>query len=271
MSEFINVRHSFNAGDLITILPGLRQIYRDFGKKIKIFQRIDFNAHFYDNQINSTVNENGESVCMNRRLFLMMKPLIEAQDYIESFDVWEGQKVRFDYDITRDRRSIPLPYGLIHTWGEGVFPETSTDLSEAWIFTGFDGIITNIKYSNKVIINRTQRYNNPYLTYHFLKPYEDQLLFSGTKIEYDEFCEKNKLDIEFLVVNNFYELTKVIEQCRFGIYSQSLHWHLADAVKVKRVLEVSAMFPNTFSTGKNGYHAYSQEAMEFYVNKLINQ
>lgn len=271
MSDFISVKHSFNCGDLITILPGLRQIYRDYGRKIKIFQKINFDAHFYDNQINSTVNEYGESVCMNNQLFMMMKPLIEAQEYIESFEVWEGQKVVLDYDLTRDRKSIPLPYGLIHTWGEGVFPETSTDVSEEWIFTGFAGIINPIKYSNKVLINRTQRYNNPYLSFFFLKPYEKQLLFSGTAIEHKEFCEKNKLDIELLVVNDFYELAQIIEQCRFGIYSQSLHWHIADAIKAKRVLEVCAMFPNTFATGKNGYHAYVQESMEYYVKKLISQ
>src|SRR4051812_40595689 len=108
MSEFISIKHSFNAGDMVVILPGLRQLYRDTGKKVKIFQRLNLPAHYYHNQINSTLDESGESVCMNLRVFNMLKPLIEAQEYIESFEVWEGQEVQLDYDLTRDSKSIPM-------------------------------------------------------------------------------------------------------------------------------------------------------------------
>lgn len=267
MDEFIKIRHSFNAGDLITVLPGLRQLCRNTGKKVKIFQRLNLPAFYYDKQVNATIYE-GESVCMNDRLFLMIKPLIEAQNYIESFEIWEGQEVHLDYDLTRDTKSIPMPAALIHTWGEALFPETSTDLSEDWINVDYKLERT---YANKVLINRTQRYNNPYQSYYFLKPYESQFLFSGTEIEHKEFCSKNNLEIELLVVKDFYELAQIINQCRFGVYSQSLHWHIADAMKTKRVLEICAPFPNTFATGANGYHSFGQKSMEYFVNKLINQ
>ena len=85
MEEYIKIKHSFNAGDLISILPGLRQLYRNTGKKVKIFQRLDLGAFFYPNQINSTTDNSDMPVCMNKRLFYMLKPLIEAQEYIESF------------------------------------------------------------------------------------------------------------------------------------------------------------------------------------------
>ncbi len=269
MENYISILHPFNGGDLLTILPGLRQLYRDTGKKIKIFQRLNLEAHYYDNQVNSTVNKEGNSVCFNEHLFKMMKPLIEAQEYVESFEVWEGQTVDLDYSVTRDIRSIPLPYGLIHTWGEAVFPQTSTDLSESWVEPVFPKYCYH--WPNKIIINKTQRYGNPYLTYYFLKDYQDRLFFSGTEQEHEEFNKKNNLQLELYKIKDFNELAGLIKYCKFGIYSQSLHWHLADAMKTPRVLEVCSAFPNTFSTGKNGYHAFGQAAMEFYFNKLINQ
>jgi hypothetical protein len=262
--DFIRIKHAFNAGDLISIMPGLQQLYVDTGKKVKIFQQLNLPAFYFDHQINSTLDEKGNSVCMNERLFNILKPLVEAQEYIEGMEVWLGQSVELDYDATRDRKSIPMPYGLIHTWGEAVFPQTSTDLSKAWISAGY-----NEDYIGKVIINRTQRYTNPYVTYFFLKDYESQLIFSGTEQEHELFCKANNLKIEIANVKNFLELAEVINVCKFGVFNQSVAWHISDGLKKPRILEVCAQFPNTFATGANGYHAFGQEAMQFYFKKLI--
>ncbi len=269
MNEF-SVRHSFNAGDLITIMPGLRQIWLDRGIKTKIYQRLDFESHYYEGQVNSTVDSSGNSVCMNERVFSMLKPLIESQEYIQSFEVWSGQATNLDYDKTRDSRSIPLPAGLIHTWAEAIFPETSTDLSKAWISVEQSSVKKGY-YKDKVIVNRTQRYNNPYVSFYFLKQYEDQILFSGTETEYNYFCDKWNLDIKNIEADNFYQLAQIISWCKFGVYGQSLNWHIADSMKTKRILEVCAPFPNTFATGANGYHAFGQQALEFHFHKLISQ
>ncbi len=268
MSDFITIKHSFNAGDLITILPGLRELYRQTGKKIKIFQRLYFPSYYYDNQINSTLGRDGESVCMNLDIFSRMMRLIESEEYIESMEAWEGQEVNFDYDLTRDSKSIPMPYGDIHYWGEAIFPETATDFSEQWLDIEPN---KHKKYSDKVIINRTRRYNNPYATYFFLKPFEKHIIFSGTKHEHEHFCNEYKLNLELLETNDFLELAEIIASCKFGIYNQSLHWHIADAIKTKRVLEVCSQFPNTFATGANGYHAFNQQGLEYRFHNLMNE
>jgi hypothetical protein len=269
MEDYINIKHSFNCGDVIAILPGLRQLYRDKGKKIRFYQRLNFDAFYYPGNPISTVNK-GESVSMNEDLFLRMKPLIEAQEYIESYVVWRGERVDFDYDLTRDYHSIPMPFGLIHTWGEGVFPQTATDLSEAWIDVNEDLSITE-KYRDKIIINRTQRYTNPYMDYYFLKPHQDKLVFSGTEDERNEFCEKWDIDIPLLVTKDFYELAQIISACKFGIYNQSLNWHIADAMKKTRILEICGVFPNTVATGRGGHHAFRMEAMPYFFNSLLNK
>jgi hypothetical protein len=207
---------------------------------------------------------------MNEQMFYMLKPLIEWQPYIESFNIWKGEEVDLNYDLTRDSKSIPMPAGTVHAWYEAVFPQTSTDLSMRWIEVESNSIVAE-KYKNKVLINRSQRYQNPYNTFYFLKKYESQLLFSGTETEHQNFCSTWNLEIEHLKVDNFYQLAQVIKWCKFGIFNQSLNFHIADAMKTPRVLELCAAFPNTFITGANGYQFYRQAALEFYVDKLINQ
>lgn len=269
MSEFIKIRHSYNAGDLVGSMAGLQQVYNQTGKNIKVFQRLDLPSYYFDGQINSTIDKDGNSVCMNKQMFNMLKPLIESQFYIESFEVWQGEEVDLDYDLTRDTKSIPMPSGTIHSWYQAVFPETSTDLSLKWLEVS-ESIVSD-KYRNKILVNRSMRYQNPYITYYFLKQYENDILFSGTDAEYHHFCNQWNLSIEKLQIDNFYQLAQVIKWCKFGVYNQSMTFHISDAQKTPRILELCAPFPNTFITGANGYQFYRQQALEFYVNKLMKQ
>jgi len=267
--DYIRVKHSFNAGDLITVMAGLRQMSQDKGVKVKLFQRLDLPAFYYDGQINATTDKDGQSVCMNENMFYKLKPLIESQDYIESFEVWEGQDVHLNFDVTRDSRATPMPNGTLYSWNESIFPEAATDLSIPWLNVDNNSIKRDY-YKDKIIINRTQRYINPYIDYYFLKDYEDVVLFSGTDDEHTAFCSQWNLNLKKLEVNNFYHLAQIISWSKFGIYNQSMNFHIADALKAPRILELCGQFPNTFITGANGFQFYKGEAMRFYFNKLNN-
>jgi ADP-heptose:LPS heptosyltransferase len=123
----------------------------------------------------------------------------------------------------------------------------------------------------KIIINRTQRYNNPYINYFFLKNYENDLVFIGTKKEGELFNKQYELNIEIVEESDFLRVSKLIESCRFFIGNQSICWHIADALKVPRLLEVCSQFPNTFPTGKDGYVFLHQQSLELLFDKLANK
>lgn len=267
MDDFIDVLHSFNAGDAVTVLCGLKSLSELKGKKIRFHQRIGLPAFYFDGQKNSTVNESGESVCMSLRLWNMLKPLIESQPYIDSCDVFTGQSIHYNFDLTRDSKSIAMPAGTIHSWYMGVFPEMNCDPSKPWI----EVPERDAKLKDIILINRTHRYTNPYLNFFFLKKYEDQVFFSGTDDEYESFKKEWDLNIGRIDSHNFYHLAKVIQSVKFGIYNQSLNFHLADATGSKRILELNTMFPNTFINGANGCQFYHQKALEYYFEKLINE
>lgn len=265
MDEFIDILHSFNAGDAITILCGLKALHELKGKKIRFYQRLNLEAHYFDGQISATKNTEGVSVCVNEHLFKMLQPLIASQPYIQSCEVFNGQKIHYNFDLTRDSKSIAIPSGTIHSWYMGVFPEMNCDPSKPWI----DVPERDDTLKDYILINRTHRYTNPYITYFFLKDFEDKILFSGTNEEYESFCKEWNVNIGRIFPRDFYHLAVIIQSVKFGIYNQSLHFHLADGTGSKRILELCTMFPNTFINGGNGCQFYHQSALEYYVKQML--
>lgn len=266
MENKIYVKHSYNAGDLIVLMAGLKELYRKFGNKITIYQVIDFPAFYYAGAVSPITDKEGQQVCMNLDMFNRLKPLIEYQEYIESFEIYKGQKVHFDIDMTRDSRMIPMPAGLIHHYAFSIFPEMSCDLSKPWIDCPD---FVDYRLSNKILINRTQRYQNAYINYYFIKEHQDRFVFAGTKNEYEIFKKTYSLDIPILESEDFLDLASMIKDSKAGLYNQSFLWHLADAMKLKRVLELCVQFPNTFPTGANGYAFYHQSSLEYFTKKIL--
>jgi len=264
MGKTIKVGHWYNCGDLITILPGLKHLYETQGIMAEIYQKIDFPVSYYPEARHPVKGGNDEHVSMNQEMFDMMWPLIKEQEYIESFSVWSGEPVDWDMKETRDRSFCPIPYSDIHYWPFYIFPEMACDLTGPWI-----DVATNHNFIDKIIINRTERYNNPYINYGFLKKYEDQLLFAGTPEERTIFGNETGIFLPILEIRDFRDLAVRIQSCKLFIGNQSFCWHLADAMKVPRILEVCKEFPNTLPTGANGYAFVYQEALEFYVDKLM--
>jgi hypothetical protein len=268
--DFVEIKHSFNSGDLVVLLASLQHLFETTGKQSVIYQTVDFPAYYFQGAYSPIRDSNGQQVCMNREMFERMLPLLKSQPYIRDAFMWEGESVDFDIDQTRDSKAIPMPAGFLHQWNSSIFPELNHNPAKQWLYVEKDSISKD-QYKDKIIINRTHRYTNPYINYYFLKPYQDRVLFSGTTEEYNHFCSQFDLQIEHLQTDNFYQLAQIISWCKFGIYNQSLTFHLADAMKTNRILELCAVFPNTFITGANGSQFYHQQALEYYFHKELNK
>lgn len=275
------------AGDLVACLPGMRQIYRETGKKAHIFCRLNFLGHYYDGAIHSTEDENGTPVCMSQKHWDMLVPLLEAQDYVHKAEVWEGQPAEIDLDILRSHNCTPMPNGHLYWWQPLIHPQMATDFSERYIgATGAFSVkivprehTTPVVYSgnyvnvlrDRVIINRTERYINQFITYYFLKDYADKLVFSGTRKEYERFCTEWKLDIPYLEVNDYLELAQAIARCKFYLGNQSLGAHIANGLGKKRLLEICPNVANTWPTTKHGYPFMHNVSVEYYFRKFMSE
>lgn len=264
--ETVSYKHSCNAGDLISSMPGMKHVYDTLGKKAKVYQRIGLLASYYQGAKHPIKNENGDMVCMNWQQFIMLKPLIEAQEYVESFEVWEGHVVDIDLDLIRNGEFSTLPWGDIKRWQFYTHPLLACDLSKAWINAarGTFGLT-----KDKVIVNFTSRYRNQLISYYFLKEWEDRIVFAGTEEEHSIFCLENKLDIPYLKVNDFLELSGFINECKFILSNQSFCYNLAEGMKKLRILEVCRFASNCIPNGADGYDFLQQGALEIYFNKFI--
>jgi hypothetical protein len=273
------------AGDLIAVLPCMRQIYRDTGKKAVIYARLDVQGHYYDGAIHSTFNDEGTAVCMSKNHWDMLVPLLQAQDYVHSCEVWEGQEFDFDLDRIREFGGTPMPHGHLYYWQPLVYPQLATDFSERFIKATGDFAVRIVSKNNtivysgnyvnvlrdKVIISRSERYVNQYVTYHFLKPYQSSLVFAGTKKEHDRFCAEWNLDMPYLEVKNFLELTRAFQSCKFAITNQTMAAHILNGIGKKRLLEVFPSAANTWPTTKHGYPFMHQVSLEYYFSKFITE
>lgn len=263
-TNYFSVKHPYNLGDLITILPGLQHLYKHTGKQSIIYQQLNLPAAYLDDKDHPIKDDDGNMVTMNRISFDMVKDLLMQQDYIKSFMEWRGEEVDFDMAETRDRERVPIPHGIIHTWPFMVFPDLQCSLDEPWIDP--KGILRE----KKIIINRTQRHYNPHIHYGFLREYEADCGFVGTAEEHAAFCEAFQVNIDRINGVDFLALAQIIYGSELFIGNQSFCWHLADAMKTTRLLEVSPQYPNTFPTGKGGWGFLYQESLRYYVKRILN-
>jgi len=256
------------SGDLISFLSGIRKMWMDTGRKAVIYHRLDMIGNSYEGSVHPYENENKVPVCFNQYTFDMMRPLMMSQEYIEDYKVFTGQEHEIDLDKVRLETFTNQPKGSLNRWFNYAFPQMTCDLSKKWILIN-EGISNT--YKDKVIINFTERHRNTFINYFFLKKYQDRIIFSGLKKERDLFCTQWDLDVPHLQVDNFYELAKAISGCKFFLGCQSFNFQIAEATKVKRILEIFPMMPNVVPCGEDAYDFYHQGAVEYYVEKLINQ
>ena len=265
MDNFITYKTSSPAGDLISFLAGIKQMYKETGKKGIVYQRLEMVGMGYPDSIHPYQNQEGEPVCMTRQIFDMLVPLLRSQDYIEDYRVYNGETVDFNFDLIRLERYTGQPNTSLSRWYSYVFPEMASDLSEPSL-TVYGG-----EKRNKIVVNFTQRYRSHIIDYHFLREYQNQIVFAGLKKEHEIFCNTWNLEIPLLVVNDFLELAKVINNSLFFAGNASMCFQIAEALKVPRILETFPRMPNVVPTGKFAYDFYHQDAVEFYFRKLINK
>lgn len=261
----IKYKTSSPAGDLLSLLPSIRQVYRSTGKKAVVYQALNVPGEGIPGVPQPYKNNIGESIMMGEETFRMLEPLLKAQEYIQDFNIFEGQEVDYDFDRMRLETFVNQPLGSINRWAWYVFPEMACDLSESWI-----DVKKNNSYSDKIILNFTDRYRNNWVNYYFLKEYKDNIYFAGLPKEHINFCNKWGLEIPILSFSNFLELAEIINGCRVFLSNASLMFQIAEGLKVNRVLETFYPMPNVIPFGKNGFDFYHQKPLELYLNKLYN-
>ena len=262
-----NFKFSGNFGDVIASIPAMDKYYRLFSKRIILYSHIGIRVNYYDGAIHPVQNDNGQQVMMTLEMMDMLRPLLLEQSCIEEFKAWDGEEIKIDFDKLYTR-NVNKPYGSINRWPFYLYPNLSTDLSGKWLNVPDS---KNDLAKGKVLVTRTHRYNNPLISYFFLRPFQDHLMFAGTKEEHEKFMKDFNLDFPRLEISNFLELAQSVKQSRFLLSNQTAIFQIAEGIKKPRILEICSLFPNVIPIGKKAYDIFEQMPLEHHFNELFNE
>lgn len=266
MSEFTSFLHSGSIGDVHASIPAMREYHRVNGSRIILYLQKDLRSD-YHGFTHPTRDVDGNKCLLNEQVINMMIPLYKAQSFIEDCKVWNGELISIDLNEIR-RQYAGMPNFPIQRWYFYIYPDLSCDLSGVWIeVPDSDKDLAK----DKIIITRTERYQNQFRSYSFLKPFENEILFCGTNKEYNLFNMDFDLNVGRLEINDFLELAQALKQCKFHMSNQTQAFQLSEGIKIPRIVELYQDAPNVIPIGKDAYDFFTQNALEYYFHKLYGK
>jgi hypothetical protein len=271
MSELVTFKHWAPSGDLLACLPGIRQICADLGKRAVIYQRLNMEIPSWHGAVPAVFSDEGKPVCMSESQWAMLKPLLERQPFIDHVEEWRGQDVDVDLGVIKEGTFTPMPNGDLYFWQQLVIYQMATDFSKSWLEVSKEGFNhMEAIVDGRIILNFTERYRNPFITYFWLKEYEDKLIFAGTEKEHEIFKKANDLEIPRLIVNNFLELGQAVDSCKFFMGNQSMCYHIAEGLGKRRMLEVSTELPNVWPHTPLGLPYFQKEVVKIIFKQCFD-
>lgn len=264
-TSVISFIHNGSIGDVIASVPGMREAYRKTGKKVNLYLLNGQAAVYYPGATHPTRGGDGKMVLLNETVIKMLIPLLKAQPFFNDVKMWDKEPVQYDLNQIRET-NVGAPNFCLSRWYFYTFPDLACDLSEQWLtIPEADKDIAK----GKIIITRTERYTNPNIDYSFLKPFQSDILFSGTELEFNIFKYRFGLkEIKHLIVSDFLELAQAIKQSKFHISNQTMAFQISQGLKIPRIVELCQYAPNVLVIGKDAYDFFAQESLEYYFHTL---
>lgn len=248
----ISFLHSGHLGDVINALPIIKEISKN--SKCNLYLQVNKNLE----KDALGYKHKGDKIYMTNKMVNMLLPLLNNQEYLNSVEVFNNQKIDIDLDLFR---KMPMNFNLDEVRWYFHLTGIHVDLSKQYLFAN-----QHEKIKNKIVIMRSTRRKNNFINYKFLNNYED-VLFLGLKDEYEDL----KLDIpklNFYNCKDFLEATEIIKSSKFFIGNSSFGFTLAEGLKVPRVMESYPDFPVIYPNGGHGYDVYFQVHFENICRKL---
>ena len=249
----ISFLHSGHIGDIINILPVLKEISKTHKCKLFIQLNLPVTTPYEKHPA-------GEFY-LNNKIYEMLYPLLKQQKYISAIDIFANQKIDINFNTIRD-----LPINLLFDnlrYGFHI-AGVQFNLNKEFIYVDEHPIV-----KDKIIILRSLRYQNNFINYNFLENYENPY-YVGTEEEFNH-LKKNLKNLEFYQCKDFLEMAMLIKSSKIFIGNSSLGIDIADGLKTPRLLESCPYFPARQVHGEKGYDFYFQSHFEKYFDILYNK
>lgn len=241
----LHFKHSGNVGDIIYALPCIFSL----AKQRNIHLHLNINQKGSYGKMHHPLG----TLMLNEKMVDMLKPLLLTQKNILTCDIFNQQHIDYDLDKIRELPLL-LDRGNIARWYFLAFG-VNFNLCKSWL-----KVLPDETVCNTILVSRSHRYHTPGIDYRFLNKYPE-VLFVGLPEEY-ELMKKMVPNIIYRPTNDFLELAQLIAGCKLFIGNQSFPFAVAEALKVKRVLEVYFRTPNVTVYGEDGYDFCFQPQFE---------
>jgi hypothetical protein len=251
-NDAIHFKHFGLIGDIIYAIPTMQALAQ--GRKIYLHLLINQQSLY-----KKSMKHGNKDKILTEKSVEMLAPLILSQPGFDACDILTDQRIDFDLDYFR---KYPFDYnkGHICRWYFQTYGITA-DLGKSWLT-----VSPNALFKEEIVIARSFRYRAPGISYAFLDQYP-HTSFVGLKDEYEDMKQQIP-SLKYKPVNHFLELAEVIAGCKFFIGNQSFPFALAEALKVKRVLEIYFECPNVIPEGKDAYDFCYQPQFEKVIKQL---
>lgn len=251
-TDAVHFKHFGLLGDVIYAIPAMKALAGN--KKIQLHLSVTEKSLYSKNMKHANKDK-----ILTEKNVAMLAPLLLSQPGFGSCDILADQKIDYDLD---EFRKYPFDYNTNHIcrWYFHMYGITA-DLSKPWL-----SVQPDESFRNEIVIARSFRYRAPGISYDFLKEYP-HTTFVGMKEEYED-LKKAIPGLKHKQVSDFLELAQVIAGCKFFIGNQSFPFALAEALKVKRALELCFECPNVIPEGENAYDFVYQPQFEKILRQL---
>jgi len=208
--------------------------------------------------VNFLLRDNGQTKGIIARMHLI-KPLLEAQPLIAECREWkEGEHVDWPSEEFRkmglhgNRRSLAGVHAdCARRYG---FITREPDYSQPWLTVEPDN-----RWNERVVINRTDRYNNPYFPWkRIVEHYGNKIAFIGTPHEHDMFQREFGL-VEHVPTANLLVAARIIAGSAVFIANQSSNMCIAEGLKHPRIQEVCLWLPDCIYNSSPNNAQYSAD------------
>lgn len=251
-ADAVHFKHFGLIGDIIYAIPAMKALAGN--RKIHLHLQIN-----QDSLYTKGMKHYNQGKILTEKSVEMLAPLLLSQPEFAVCDILKDQKIDYDLD---EFRKYPFDYNTNHIcrWYFHMYG-ISTDLGKPWL-----NVEPDTSYKDEIVIARSFRYRAPGISYDFLRQYPN-ITFVGLKEEYED-MKKAIPGLKHKTVSNFLEFARIIAGCKFFIGNQSFPFSVAEALKVKRILEVYFECPNVIPEGADAYDFCYQSQFEKIVREL---
>lgn len=181
----------------------------------------------------------------------LIKPLVEAQPYINSVRIWKRETLHWESEKFRSYGYVNNGHNLAHNHAQAAvrdgFIATMPDVSTPWL-----AVEPDTTFAGRVIVNRSPRYNNALFPWsEIVRHYGERIIFIGLPDEHARFCEAFGA-VEYQHTRDFLQVARMIAGSALFIGNQSSCMTVAEGLKHPRIQESCLSHPDCIYPGNTG-------------------